>query len=84
MKKIVVEICLGTTCFVMGGAGLEDFMELLSEAEREQVTLKPSTCIGLCKDRAYGRAPYARVDGEAVAEATPASLVSKIREVLGK
>lgn len=82
MDKITVELCMGTTCFVMGGSGLEEFIMLLSPQQREMVEIKPSPCIGLCKDREYGRAPYARVNGEVVSEATVSAIAAKVREHL--
>ena len=83
MEKITVELCMGTTCFVMGGSGLEEFVTLLTPQEQELVMVQPSTCIGLCKDRAYGRAPYARVNGEVVAEATISGIAAVVRKHLG-
>ena len=82
MNKITVELCMGTTCFVMGGSGLEEFVSLLNPQERERLELKPSPCIGLCKDKEYGRAPYARVNGEVVSEATMATIAAAVRRCL--
>lgn len=84
MDRIKVELCMGTTCFVMGGSGLEEFITLLNPEQRERVEVKPSPCIGLCKDREYGRAPYALVDGEVVAEATVTAIAAKVREHLAR
>ncbi len=84
MDKITVEICMGTTCFVMGGSGLEEFVELLNDDEKKNVEVKPSTCIGLCKDREYGKAPYALVNGEVVAEATISSIATKVKNCFKK
>ncbi len=83
MDKITVELCMGTTCFVMGGSGLEDFVNLLSPEERCRVEIVPSPCIGLCKDREFGKAPYARINGEVVPEATVRLLAEKVRNCIG-
>ncbi len=79
MEKVIVEICMGTTCFVMGGSGLEEFVDLLDDEEKAQVEVRPSSCVGLCKDREFGKAPYAIVNGVPVSEATVASIACKVR-----
>ena len=82
MENITVELCMGTTCFVMGGSGVTEFVDILSEDEKKRVEIKHSPCIGLCKDRKYGKAPYAVVSGEVVAQATAMNVAAKVREYL--
>lgn len=82
MSKVKVELCMGTTCFVMGSSGLSEFYSSLSEPERAQVEVKHSPCLGFCKDQRYGRAPYARIDGEIVSEASAHKLAELIKKKL--
>lgn len=82
MKKVTVELCMGTTCFVMGSSGLPDFMDMLSPEQRSAVELKHSPCMGFCKDQKYGKAPYARVNNELIASANALKVAEKIREAL--
>lgn len=80
MKTITVELCMGTTCFVMGSSALPDFLDSLSPEQRSAVVVKHSPCMGLCKDQKYGKAPYARVDGEVISSANALKLAEAIRK----
>ncbi len=81
MEKITVELCMGTTCFVMGSSSLPEFSESLSESIREKIELKHSPCMGLCKDQKYGKAPYVKVNGEVISAATPHAVAVRIRQI---
>jgi NADH:ubiquinone oxidoreductase subunit E len=83
METVHVEICLGTTCYVMGASELQSLASQLPDALRDRVTVTGTTCLELCRDRKYGKAPYARVDGEAIPGATVAGIVARIHERLG-
>ncbi len=72
MAQEIIEItlCSGTACFVMGGSELLLIEDELPEEWKDRVRVEASPCLGLCKDRKNGRAPFALVDGEPVANAT--------------
>ena len=77
MEKIQVEICLGTTCFVMGSSHLQDLIEIIPRRYNDKVSGKP--CLGLCsQDCEYSQAPYVKVDEEVVSQAT----VEKVLKVI--
>lgn len=80
MKKIEVTICLGTTCFVMGASELESVMEKIDLKYRDLIDFKGSACLGFCKDRKYGNAPYAKVNGVVYSSVTCESLYNRIME----
>lgn len=82
MKKVKVEICVGTTCFVLGAAELQDLERFLPEEMCGQVEITGSTCLGWCKERNYGQAPFVRIDGEIMAHATVASIIDRLRTLL--
>jgi len=65
MPRILVEICCGTTCHVMGGAELEELSEHLPPELLDQVEITACHCLGLCRDGAFGRAPFVRIAGRA-------------------
>ena len=47
MKKTVVKICMGTTCFVMGASELQELEELIPEKLLLQMfRVTGSLCIG--------------------------------------
>jgi NADH:ubiquinone oxidoreductase subunit E len=63
MSRILVEICCGTTCYVMGGAELEQLAEHLPPDMLERVEITACHCLGRCRDGAFGRAPFVRIAG---------------------
>lgn len=85
MKKIKVEICIGTTCFVMGGSQLQSLAEICPRKYKDQVEVVANTCLDYCNNQGdFNRAPYAKVDDEVVEEATIEKILaiidSKIKE----
>ena len=80
-KKVNVRVCLGTTCFVMGSANLQELIELVPRKYGDQVDVAGSPCLGLCSiDWEFSKAPYVKVDEEIVNEAT----VEKVIEVIDR
>ena len=81
MEKISVKVCLGTTCFVMGGANLQELVDIIPRKYGDKVEVAGSNCLGLCSIQwEYSKAPYVKVDEEVVHEAT----VEKVLEVIDK
>lgn len=78
MEKISIEICLGTTCFVMGASKLQDLESLIPPKYKCLVDVKAATCLDLCKNSTYMKAPFVKVDGEIVSEAN----VEKILKII--
>lgn len=80
-SKIKVEICLGTTCYVLGAFRLSTLEEELPEDLRDQVEVVGSACLELCHDRNYGNAPFVRINGERIVDnATIEKVIEAIRE----
>jgi len=78
MEKITVRICTGTTCFLMGGSWLESLEENLPERLRERVEVVGVPCLGYCKDREYGKAPYVVVGSEVLSAPDLADVIARI------
>ena len=79
MAKISVKVCVGTTCFVMGGANLQELNDIIPQRYGDKVEVAGSNCLGLCSiNWEYSKAPYVKVDDEVVSEAT----VEKVLEVI--
>ena len=76
--RILIEICLGTTCHLMGSSDLQDLEEQLPERLRGHVRVKAVSCLGYCGDRQYGKAPYVRVHGELLAAATMDTVIERL------
>lgn len=64
--KVRVQICVGTACFVQGGADLLLYNEFLDQAVLGSCEIEGVSCIGGCKDeQSKERPPYVRI-GEIV------------------
>lgn len=79
MKKVSVKVCLGTTCFVMGSANLQELIELVPRKYGDKVNVEGSPCLGLCSvDWEFSKAPYVKVDDEIIKEATVEKVIAAI------
>lgn len=77
--KIVVKICTGTTCHLMGGHLLFDLEDGLPDFLKQHVKVEGAHCLSLCGKAGAGSAPFAMVDGETVSSATVEKLENEIR-----
>ena len=60
--KVRVQICVGTACFVQGGAALLLYNEFLDPAVLGSCEIEGVSCIGGCKDaQSKERPPYVRI-----------------------
>ena len=82
MKKINVEICFGTTCFVMGGSQLQELESALPEELKERVNILPQNCMGLCRDEKFNQAPYAKINGQVIDSATIDRIINTIKKAV--
>ena len=80
MKTVNVSICTGTTCYLMGGAHLLTFDEVMDPCTAQYVDLKGSHCLGLCNDEANGKPPFAKVNEHIIPDATLMKMLEKVRE----
>lgn len=80
-KRIQVKICVGTACFVQGGADLllyEDFLdpELLGLCD-----IEGTSCLGKCKtDDPKWKAPFVEIDGRVYQNVTQRQLADLLWE----
>ena len=83
MSKIQVKICMGTTCFVMGAAHLQELVELLPEKYPDMVEVSGVTCLELCSQESqYTNAPYVMVNDDVIADATVEKVLKHIERLL--
>jgi len=79
--SVVVKICSGTACYIMGGADLLSIENDLSSEEREKIKIEATNCLGECTD--YGpQTPFAVVNGIVIPCATRQTLLEAIRQTL--
>lgn len=84
MKKIKVEICVGTSCFVMGASQIQALEFNMPDDLKDIVEISEVRCMNLCKDRTakYNHGPFVKINGELIEEATLEKVLTKIREMI--
>ncbi len=81
-RKILVQICSGTACFVMGGSDLLTLFEYLSPVEREQVSLAAVPCFEHCRAYQDKRPPFVMIDGQTHDRMDMEKLLTEIRKII--
>lgn len=81
-KKVSIEICTGTTCFVMGAGHLLDLEAMLPETLRELTQITGAHCLGLCRGTEHGSPPFVRVNGRLLTNATVDAIIEACEEAL--
>ena len=76
---IHLQICQGTTCYIMGAAQLASACLQLPADVRDKVRVTGCRCLGLCRDGAFGDAPYVKIDDEILARATLECVLAALR-----
>lgn len=85
MSEIIrITVCSGTACYVMGGSELLLLDDHIPARWKDKVTVEGSPCLGFCKDKKYGKAPYAKIDDEVLASATLPGVLAIVAEKLGE
>jgi len=69
MQKLVVEICVGTSCHLLGSQDLIQVVENLPAEIKCRIELQAATCLGAC-----GKGPNIRVNGLVLSNMTPEQL----------
>ncbi len=76
---IQLQICQGTTCYVMGAGPLATACLDLPADLRDHVYVTGCRCLGCCRDGAFGGAPYVKIDDEVLPRATIETVVAALR-----
>ena len=79
--KVSVELCFGTTCFVMGASEILVLEDSLPDELKGIVEIEGLTCLEKCKNTECGKAPFVLVNDEIITEATLAKVLDKINEI---
>lgn len=80
-SRIIVKICVGTHCYVMGGYELRDLKLKLPEHLAEKVNVKASVCLG-CDKISKPVPPYVEINGELMEAANFEKIIKKIRSLI--
>ncbi len=81
MVKIKVDICLGTTCHLMGASSLQTLQDDLPLSLRDKVDVTGKRCLGLCSSN-HTKAPYVLVNNEVLDEASLPKIIETIEKIL--
>lgn len=79
MEKIKIQICHGTTCFVMGASRLSDLETRIPHHLKKHVDIRVKACLGLCNNDEYSKAPYVMVGSEVISEATIETIIGIVQ-----
>lgn len=80
-NKIKVEICLGTTCYVLGSFRLSALEEQLPPELKDRVEVVGCACLDVCHDRNYGNAPFVRINEDRIVDnATIEKVIDILRD----
>ncbi len=79
-NKILLQVCSGTACFVMGGSDLLTIFDYLSPQEQEQVALSAVPCFEHCRTDDDLRPPFVTVQGKLYDRMDMEKLLTIIRE----
>ena len=77
-KEISVQICTGTTCYVMGASDLLTLEDYIPARLRRTVKISGSTCLGICKETGL-KPPFVRIRGKLIARATIEKILEAVR-----
>ena len=85
MKKVKVQICQGTTCFVMGGDIVKSMLDTIEKKYADKIEITSVRCLGLCdKSDAFSKAPYVCVEDEIISSANLEKVTQAIESRLEK
>lgn len=79
-EKIHITVCTGTACFVMGGSEIVMLEEHLPAAIKDYVEISGSACLGFCKDATAGKAPFVKIDGVVMNQASVPKILAYLEK----
>ncbi len=82
MNKMELEICTGTTCYLLGAADILDMVETLPESLKERIDLKGVACQDFCKSGS--KPPFVKINGIVMGEMTSERLLATLENTLGE
>jgi NADH:ubiquinone oxidoreductase subunit E len=81
-SKVLVKICAGTMCYMMGGSQLQLLPEMLPEELADNVDIDGSVCLGYCSDKTKGNPPFVEINGRCMSEANIRKIILEIKKEL--
>ncbi len=84
MEKIRLEICCGTTCYMLGADKLLKIENLLPETFRDRIEVSAVPCFNACVADSICRAPFVQINGQPLYNATVESVFDALQKVLAE
>ena len=75
--KVVVDICVGTACHLLGSQDLFAVIDTVPEQQRQWIELYEMECLPCC-----GKGPNVQINGKVHSQVTPDRLTGLIMEAL--
>ena len=82
MKKMQLEIWCGTTCYMLGANRLLNIENEMPSDLRGRAEVRALPCMGLCNEKELSGAPYVKLNGEVIENATAEKIYEKMRALL--
>ncbi|HSV27152.1 MAG TPA: (2Fe-2S) ferredoxin domain-containing protein [Sedimentisphaerales bacterium] len=82
-KPVTLEICAGTTCFIMAANSFETIEEQIEACWPNKVDIRICRCLDLCRAGKFNGAPYIRLNSVPVGKADLGLILNLIEEILG-
>ncbi len=80
MGKVVIEVCAGTHCSMMGSmdivTAIESLVELKETGIQCDIDIQMTPCMGVCERGAFS--PVVRIDGEVIMRAEAETIMSRL------
>ncbi len=75
LTQLTVEICIGTSCHLLGAEDLLDAIKRLPVKIQDKIAVQSATCLQHC-----GKGPNVRINGLVLTDVTPDYLLQIINE----
>lgn len=84
MEKIIIKICMGTTCFILCNSELQEIEEEIDPNLLPYIEIMGSSCLGFCKESNYHKIPCATIDGKVIGNVNKANLLKCIEDAVNE
>ncbi len=81
-RRVHLQVCSGTACFVMGGSDLLTVFEYLNPEEQDRVSLAAVPCFEHCRNWKDMRPPFITIDGKLYDHMTMDKMLTLLREII--
>ncbi len=82
MEKIKLEICCGTTCYMLGGNKLLKLDQYMHPEWLDKVEISACPCVNECVSEKLCDAPFVRINGKIYGHASVESVCATILAML--